>query len=362
MKHSFSISILVFAFIILSCGDNKNKSNSEGKNQVIDDYSAKIDSLIQTTSPRKFNGVVLITQKGETKYSKEYGFSDFEKRIPIRLNDNFRIQSNSKQITAVLTLKEVEKGNINLNNSINKYLPELKSTWVDSVTVHQLLNMSSGIVDIEKPLAFEPGTDYIYSNAAYGLLGKIIEKVSGKEFIDIANNLFKELSMNNTFCYEFGGNQNGLINGYTNTEEGYEIVDFYSRGITPEGWSNFIPAGGIISSAVDLTTWDTKLHNGSILRPESYELMTNFNIRGRHAAFGNKKIGYGYGVRIDDSKDFKIIGHAGKGIGFANIKFYLPKKDLHVVLLENVYDEDPNVVYHFERRIIDLIMNSSLVK
>ena len=222
--------------------------------------------------------------------------------------------------------------------------------------------MSSGIISLDKELVFEPGTDYRYSNAAYGLLGKILEKVSGNEYIDLANNLFKELSMNNTFCYEFGANQNSLINGYTNTKDGYELVDFYTRGITPEGWLNFIPAGGIISNAVDLTIWDTKLHNGKILQPESYELMTNFDIRGQHAAFGNEKIGYGYGVRIDDSKDFKIIGHAGKGIGFANIKFYIPEKDLHVVLLENVYHEDPNVVYHFEREIIDLIMNSSLVK
>ncbi len=125
MKYIFKISTLVFVICIFSCVENKNKV------ELVDDYSAKIDSLIATTNPRKFNGVILITQNGETKYSKEYGFSDFEKKIPINLNDNFRIQSNSKQITAVLILKEVEKGNIHLNNTIKKYLPELNSTWTD---------------------------------------------------------------------------------------------------------------------------------------------------------------------------------------------------------------------------------------
>jgi len=60
------------------------------------------------------------------KYSKAYGLSDFEKKIPISLNDRFRIQSNSKQITAVLILKEVEKRHIKLNIPINKYLPDIK--------------------------------------------------------------------------------------------------------------------------------------------------------------------------------------------------------------------------------------------
>ncbi len=350
------LSLAAFLFII-SCNGNNNNNIKQ-----VDDYSGKIDSLIQTTKPRKFNGVILITQNGKTKYSKAQGYSNFEDRTPININDNFRIQSNSKQVTAVLILKEIEKGNVDLKKTIREYLPNFKQTWADSVTVHQLLNMSSGIVGLDKALIFEPGTAYKYSNPAYGLLGTIIEKVSGNKYIDLANNLFKELSMNNTFCYEFGTKQSNLINGYLNTKDGYTLVDFYSRGITPEGWLDFIPAGGIISNAKDLNTWDTKLHNGKILTEDNYELMINYNITGQHAAFGVEQIGYGYGVRVDDNKSSKIIGHAGKGIGFANIKFYVPEKKLHVIVLENVYDEDASVVYHFEKEILELVMNNSLGK
>lgn len=367
MKYTFNISILALAFIILSCGDNKNKTNSESKNRIVDDYSAKIDSLILTTNPRKFNGIVLITQNGETRYSKEYGFSNFEKKTPISTKDNFRIQSNSKQITAVLILKEVEKGNINLNNSINEYLPELKSTWADSVTVHQLLNMSSGIVDIEKPLIFEPGKGYRYSNPGYGLLGSILEKVSGEEFIQSANQLFKELGMKNTYCYEFNKPNKGLINGHSVENGKVNFVEFDSIGFTKESWKNFIPAGGIISNVYDLNIWDTKLHKGEILSSDLYKQMTTPSNEGPHAAFDNDTIGYAYGLRIHNQHPTKHLGHGGRGLGFVSIKFYIPEKDVDVIVWENIYSMDGDwmggdIVYHFENEIRNIVVNSNLGK
>lgn len=367
MKYTFSILTLAFAFIILSCGDNKKKANNESKNPIVDDYSDKIDSLILTTNPRKFNGIVLITQNGETKYSKEYGLSDFEKKTPISINDNFRIQSNSKQITAVLILKEVEKGNINLNNSINEYLPELKSTWSDSVTVHQLLNMSSGIVDIEKPLIFEPGKGYRYSNPGYGLLGSILENVSGKEYIQLANQLFKELGMNQTYCYEIDKPNKELVDGHSLENGKVNFVEFDSIGFTKKSWKDFIPAGGIISNAYDLNIWDTKLHNGKILNSDAYKQMITPSNRGPHAAFANDTIGYAYGLRIHDQHQTKHLGHGGRGIGFVSIKFYIPETDVDVIIWENIYAMDGdwrggNLVYHFENKIREIVVNSNLGK
>lgn len=359
MKYIFKISILFFTLIIFSCGDNKN--------QLLDDYSAKIDSLISTTNPRIFNGVILITQNGETKYSKEYGFSDFEKKIPISLNDNFRIQSNSKQITAVLILKEVEKGHIDLNKPINEYLPELKSTWADSVTVHQLLNMSSGIVDIEQPLAFEPGKGYRYSNPGYGLLGSILKNVTGKEFNESANQLFKELGMKNTYCYQFDKPNIGLVNGHSLENGKVNIVEFDSIGFTKESWKDFIPAGGIISNVYDLNIWDTKLHNGKILSSGVYKQMITPSNRGPHAAFANDTIGYAYGLRIHDQHPTKHLGHGGRGIGFVSIKFYIPETDVDVIIWENIYAMDSDwrggdLVYHFENKIREIVVNSNLGK
>ncbi|MCU0438441.1 MAG: beta-lactamase family protein [Raineya sp.] len=327
-----------------------------------DDYSYRIDSLLQTTNPRPFNGVVLITQKGKTKYLKTFGYSNFETKTPITINDRFRIQSMSKQITAVIILKEVEKGKINLHVPIRKYLPDFKQTWADTVTIHHLLNNTAGITNITQPLSFKPGTAYYYSNPGYGLLRPIIEKVTGKTFIEVANSLFKELKMSNSYCYEMDKPNVGLVNGYRVSNDSVELYNFKSLKHTVESWSDFIPAGGMISNAQDLNLWDTKLHKGKILKPETYKLMTTYEITAQHESFGKEQVGYGYGLRISDKSAVIYLGHSGKGIGFMSLKFYIPSKDVDVIILQNFYDADSKLHYHFESKIREIILNSRLVK
>lgn len=352
--NTFVLKFVLYLFLLLP--------NGYSYGQVIDNCSAKIDSLIQTTSPRTFNGVILITQNGITKYSKAHGYSNFEDRTPINTNNNFRIQSNSKQVTAVLILREVENRKIDLNSAIRKYLPELKQTWADTVTVHQLLNMSSGITNLEKPLIFKPGTGFHYSNPAYSLLGRIIEHVSGDKYIDLANGLFESLGMYNSYCYEMDKANNRLINGYIDSINNFRSVDFNATGFTKETWKDFIPVGGIISNVHDLNIWDTKLHNGEILKPETYEAMINSDVIDFDDTFSDKKNYYGYGVNISGNNPIKYIGHAGRGLGFVSIKFYVPEKDLDVIVLENVYHQDTNVIYHFEKEIRRIVLNSNLIK
>jgi D-alanyl-D-alanine carboxypeptidase len=326
-----------------------------------DDYSAKLDSLLQTTTPRKFNGVILITKKGNTKYARAFGYSNIENKIPLTIKDNFRIQSNSKQVTAVLILKVVEKGKIDLHSPIKKYLPNLQQTWADTVTVHQLLNMSSGIVALDKPVRFIPGTGFYYSNPAYGLLGKILENVEGERYPKLVANLFKELGMHNSYCFEIG-KTNMLVNGYNQSKEGFKLVDFSKLGFTEESWANFIATGGIISNAGDLLTWDTKLHNGKLLKPALYELMINSKIPDLFKPLSDEQIAYGYGINIVDEKPAKYFGHGGRGIGFTSMKFYVPQKKLNVIVLENVFSENVEVHYHFEKVIREIVFNSNLMK
>lgn len=324
-----------------------------------DDYSAKIDSLIRIKDPRSFNGVIMITQNGKTKYSKALGYSDFETKTPLSVKDRFRIQSNSKQITAVLILREVDNGKIDLQSPIKKYLPQIQQIWADSVTVHQLLNFSSGITAIDKPLSFKPGADFLYNVVPYTLLGNIIEKVTGKKYVDVANDLFKDLNMNNSFCYEENKMQDMLVNGYTSSNNIFKLRNHPIQG---NDWVGFIPAGGIVSNLEDLNTWDTKLHHGKILKPTTYKLMTNYTITAQHEAFGEEKIGYGYGVYISDKTPIKYIGHPGKGLGFASLKIYFPESDVDMVVLENQYSDDESLHYYFEKEIRKIVMNSNLMR
>lgn len=353
MRQVFRILTFIFlsSFIV-----------EHGFAQLKDDYSAKIDSLLQAKKPRSFNGIIWITKKGKTKYLNLQGHSNIETKAPFTLKDNFRIQSNTKQITAVLILREVEKGNINLHLPIRNYLPDFPQSWADTVSVHHLLNNTSGIVDIAKPLLFRPGTGYYYSNPGYGLLRPIIEKVTGKTFIESANALFKKLKMANSYCYELDKANAGLVNGYWVSNDSVYLFDFKGLKYTSENWANFIPAGGMISNAIDLNTWDSKLHKGKILKSATYKLMTSYGISAQHDSFGSEEVGYGYGIRISDKTPVKYVGHSGKGLGFISLKMYIPKTNVVVIVLQNNYDVDSKAHYYYESRIREIIINSSLAK
>jgi CubicO group peptidase (beta-lactamase class C family) len=350
-------------WLTVSCqAPSESKTNSLAANGETtyttnhDVLSQEINALINETSVRPFNGVILISQGDKALYSSTRGYSDFNLRTPVKMTDRFRIQSNTKQITAALILIEVERGTIILDAPISDYLPELKQEWSDVVTVHQLLNMTSGITRLDSDLAFVPGTQFHYSNPGYGLLGAILERVEGKSYAELANELFAELGMENTSAYYFGEEQ-AFIPGHYLSDDDKLVPVKLSDLFTADTWKPFLPAGGVISTAADLLIWDTKLHSGQVVTDQSYKLMTNYSIEASHSAFGPQLLGYGYGVRIDDTSYKKHIGHAGRGIGYASIKLYFPENGLSVIVLENVYiSNDPNIVYYFEREIRDLVL------
>lgn len=328
--------------------------SSEGLySQQKDDYSAKIDSLIKDTSIRPFNGVILITQNGKTKYSKAHGYANFDKKTPLKLSDQFEIMSNSKQITAVLLLREVEAGNVDLHAPIKKYLPYLTQTWADTVTVHQLLNHTHGIIDTEKPLLFKAGTEFKYGNLSYSLLGKIIEYSSKKSFAENAEELFKQLKMNNTFCYSKDKTQK-LVSGHFNKDNAFEVLD--SAQIN----SNSMPANGIVSTVEDLAIWNDNLHKGKIIIPEIYVLMITYNTLAQHNVFGQDKIGYGYGIRVSDNVMPTYLGHTGLGDGFTSVNLYFPDSDVCLIVLENQMNDNFEINYYFETEIRKIVMSSSL--
>ncbi|MFB3388125.1 serine hydrolase domain-containing protein [Flavobacterium sp. LAR06] len=338
------LSLLSIVFLFSNCNSFAQKKDS---------YVTKIDSLIKVADP-KFNGVILIAQNGKTLYNKAYGFENFETKKPLQLDSRFEIMSNTRQITAVLILKEVEKGRIDLQASIKKYLPELKQTWADSVTVHQLLNHTHGIVDLEKPLLFKPGTEFKYGNLGYSLLGKIIEATSKKSYSEIANAFFKELKMKNTFCYSKDKMKN-IVSGYIDTNNTFELVE--KTMITTES----IASNGIISTVGDLAIWNQNLHKGKLLKPDSYSLLFKYNITAQHAFFGKEKEGYGYGFRIIEKDAVKYVGHTGLGDGFSSVNVYIPKNDLSMIVLENQSNADMDLFYATEIKIRNILFKSDLL-
>lgn len=344
MNSIFRFSVLLTVLFLFS--------NCNSFAQKTEYLSSQIDSALTASSP-KFNGTILIAQKGKIIYSKAVGFADFDTKTPLKMDSQFEIMSNTRQITAVLILKEVEQGKIDLQAPIKKYLPNLKQSWADSITVHQLLNHTHGIIDPNKPLAFRPGSQFKYGNEGYPFLGLIIESVSKKPYAEMAGALFKKLKMKNTFCYSKDNNQN-LVTGYMN--ENGKLEKEKNSLITPEK----VPSAGVISTANDLLIWNENLHKGKILKPETYQLMLQYNILAQHNVFGKEKVGYGYGLRIVDKEFPKYYGHTGLGNGFSSVNLYFPESDVSMIVLENEMNANSDLFYKTGITIKKLILKSNL--
>ena len=349
-----TIYLSLITTVLLSCNSTKTVSN--------DNYSKEIDSLLQTENPRKFNGVVLIAQNGKTVYQKAHGFSDLEKKTEVKMKDHFSSMSIAKQITATLVMLEVEKGSINLNDPIKKYLKNLKYDWANKVTVHQLLNNSSGIDswELKDDLLFEPGTQFKYSNIGYGTLGEILESATGKSYENLVTELFARQGMKNSF-YPNQTNQKKLVNSFFISEENDQKLNLVEK--FPYA-SSFFPGSHLLVTAEDLAIWNQLLHTGKILKDESYQKMINYSITNSHLLFGENEIGYGYGLRINDkAKNFEI-GHTGFSppAGFTAVNLYYPKEKLSVIVLENQATDNFDIAYYFESEIRKIMLKSELFK
>jgi D-alanyl-D-alanine carboxypeptidase len=349
---------LIFRLSIISTTILFAKCNLSAQQK--DNYSTKIDSLLKTKNPRDFNGVVYIQQGEKLKYEKAYGFADLNKKIPLKIDDKFSTMSIAKQFTATLILQEVEKGTIDLQTPIRKYLPDLKYSWADTVSVHQLLNNTSGLYSesIDKPLKFRPGTAFNYSNVGYYVAGMVLEKQSGKSFETLVTALFKKCKMNNSY-YPNETNSIFLTKGHLIKKEG-TIMQFEKISFAPEKYLG----SHLIVTVSDLAKWNECLHNGKLLKPATYKMMTNYSITNKHQLFSENPIGYGYGLRINDKTEIYEIGHTGfhPSEGFTAVNLYYPKTKTSVIVMENQAYENFEIAYYFEQEIRKTVKESKLLK
>jgi CubicO group peptidase (beta-lactamase class C family) len=297
-----------------------------------DIYKHKIDSIITASSPIAFNGVVLVTQKRKIQYLKSNGYKDFEKKIPVKTDDQFEIMSNSKQVTAVLILQAAEQGKLSLHTPIKKYLPALTQTWADTVTVHHLLNHTHGITDINKPTTFKAGSQFKYGNLSYMILGEILKNTTGKSFTELATSLFKKLKMDKTLVFNTRNNQS-LVPGYMNEDNQFEKVKQSFLN------DNIAPAAGIISTVQDLAKWDAALFKGKLLSPEFQKQMLTPSTSSQHNVFGKESMGFGYNVRFIKEAGLDYFAVTGLGDGFTCLNVYFPSTDTTLVILENQMPE-----------------------
>ena len=215
-------------------------------------------------------------------------------------------------------------------------------TWLDSITVHQLLNHTSGVTDWNRPLKFKPSTDFSYSNIGYELLAKIAENVTKKSYATLTNEIFKICGMRHSLSPKLNQHKS-LVNSYVEDSTGK--IKLVEGLLTDLG----IPSGGMISTAKDLLLWNKNLHGGKLLSPKSYSMMTTASSHRNHFLFG--KVDYGYGLQIDRKGKTLEIGHSGYATGFASLNFYYPETKMSLIVLENIAWDAANLQDTFKHHI-----------
>ncbi|PWJ59063.1 CubicO group peptidase (beta-lactamase class C family) [Dyadobacter jejuensis] len=287
------------------------------------DWKHRLDSLSHS---KDFNGVIMLAQGDSVLFRAVRGYADLSMKRELKATDRFVIGSISKQITAVLIMKLIEKTEIDPHDRISRYLPELNQSWADTVTVHHLLSHTHGIAEMDAPLQFEPGSQFQYSQLGYELLAVIAERITQQSFEELSTQLFREAEMpetmhptNRTFL--------NLVKAYTTAEDG-------SAHLETNSLMYDVAAGGFVSTAQDLLQWTRLLQTGRLIKEASLQKMIRPYALRNHPVLG--ALNYGYGLTFLPGEESVQVGAFGYVPGFASACFYYPEGKYTLVVLENV--------------------------
>lgn len=293
-------------------------------------------------------GVALVAQNGRIIYKKAFGLVDLELNIPMKVDNVFRIGSNTKQFTAAAILKLAEAGKLSIKDSITKFIKDYP-THGKLITIENLLTHTSGIknytglsrfnqeikrkdftpkalVDFfkDEPMDFAPGQDYRYDNSGYVLLGYIIEIISGKSYAKYINeNFFEPLKMKNSYYDNSSEIISNRAHGYKKGNVNYENTDFLSMTLP-------YSAGSLLTNVDDMFTWHEALISDKVLNRISLEkAQTSYHLP------NGKLTGYGYGWEIGNVQGSTSIKHVGVVNGFVTYTTYLPAENIFVAIFSN---------------------------
>lgn len=304
---------------------------------------ARVDAFLKPlVEADLISGTVLIAQKGQILLAKGYGPANREHGIPCVVDTKFRLASLTKQFTAACILLLEERGKLSVQDPLAKYLPDYPSG--DRITLHHLLTHTSGVVNYsglpdmhktwaqplkvpevialfrDRPLGFEPGTRFAYSNSGYVLLTAVIEKVSGQSYgAFLRENILKPLGMRDTGLDDateiLPGRATGHYNGGERiTQAPYLFAEFTSG------------AGAMYSTVRDLHRWDRALYGDGLLSEAS-----------RRKLFTPNLADYGYGWFIREEHGRRLIEHRGGLNGFlTQIQRFVDDEILVVTLFNYV--------------------------
>jgi D-alanyl-D-alanine carboxypeptidase len=309
---------------------------------------AQIDSLIRKTVAEKhLVGLsVAVAHDGAPILAKGYGLKTLGSADSVNAETLFGIGSVTKQFTCSAVLLLAQDGKLTLQDRVAKYFPTL--TRASDISLLDLGNHVSGyrdyypldFVDREmqkpatadaiiqeyasRPLDFDPGTRWSYSNTNFIMLGRVVEQVSGQPFgAFLTQRIFTPVGMSHT-QFDPTEHSAAMATGYTTFALGAPIP------ARPEGRGWAGSAGAIWSTPTDILAWDMALIGGKVLSSDSYHTLTT----PRHLADG-RSTGYGCGDGVVEEGPAVVFKHGGAVSGFVARNIVVPATRSAIVLMAN---------------------------
>jgi CubicO group peptidase (beta-lactamase class C family) len=312
--------------------------------------AAKIDKFVAVYSDYGlFTGTVLVSDHDRVIFKKGYGLANREWNIPNAPDVKFRLGSITKQFTSMLVMQQVAKGTIKLDAHIPDYLPYYRKDTGAKVTIHQLLNHTSGIPsytddpkffrdesrnsyspdDFVKKfcsgnLSFDPGSKFHYNNSGYFLLGAILEHVTGKSYEALLQeSILGPLGMKDTGFDHFADVLPRRASGYQRGLDEASNAPYLDMSLP-------YAAGSLYSTVEDLYKWDQALYNDKLLPAALKEKLFTP---------GLDHYGYGWDIRElpadQPGAGQKVIFHEGGINGFNTLEERLIRDHVLILVLNN---------------------------
>lgn len=304
--------------------------------------------------------VVLVAEKDRTLYLKPSGYGNLVMRTPMSADTMFWIASTSKPMTATALMMPVDEGEVNLDDPVEKYLPEFKGQKVrprqymsspdaqissgvpvvaplskasHPIRVREILSHTSGLpfrslaqpsaLDLlplkeqvrsfaAEPLLFQPGTEYSYSNEGLNTAARIIEVVTGVAYERfIQERLFDPLGMKETTFWPSKEQIARLAKSYKFDPKAKQLVEIQIDQLTyplDDRKRRYpMPAGGLFSTAADVAKFCRMILNGGELDGHRYISAASLNEMTKRQNGKLHEDGYGLGWTVDG----QTIGHGG---------------------------------------------------
>ena len=330
MRTWLTLALPIVASIVASCQQS--------------DVKAQVERYLEPyVHSKNFTGVVLISKGDELLVNQAYGYANQSFRVLNTPSTRFHIASISKPFTAAAILLLQERGLLNTADKISKYLPDFPRG--DEITVLNLLTHTSGIVNVnnlpeyekaqrfpqtpatliqlfkDKPLDFEPGSKYAYSNSNYNILAFIIEQVGKKPYGEfLRENIFMPLGLPDT------GHDKDARDIIANNASGYQPRgnDELENAIAID-WSAKTGNGSLYSTSADLLKFVRAYAQGRLIKPVTVSKVWV------------EKPGNNYGWFVRKAHGELAIASNGRSPGFTSSLEYYPDRDLVVIVLSNSY-------------------------